>query len=241
VNPLQIDILTAFPKMIGDIAGYSILARSVKQDMVQLVPHDLRDYTDDKHRTIDEPPYGGGGGMILKPEPLFRCIENLFNIPPIQQDDHIKNHLPADTEILLMTPKGEPFTQKFAVELSLKSRLVFICGHYKGIDERVSEKLVTRFVSIGDFISTGGELPAMLMIDAVIRLIPGVLHDSESALTDSFQDGLLDCAYYTRPENFRGMLVPDVLLSGNHMEIKTWREKQKFNLTKQFRPDLIPV
>lgn len=238
---MKIDVITAFPKLITDIARYSMLARAIRQDLVRLDAHDLRDYTEDKHRTIDDTPYGGGGGMILKPEPVFLCVEHLFELPPLQAHDHIRPHLPPDTEVLLMTPKGETFSQKLATELSLKQRLVFICGHYKGIDERVTEKLITRFVSIGDFVSTGGELPAMLMIDAIVRLIPGVLHDSESALTDSFQDDRLDCAYYTRPENFRGMFVPNVLLSGNHQEIKTWREEQKWQLTRKYRPDIIPA
>ena len=236
---LTIDVITAFPKLIDDAVSYSIPGRSVKQGYAQIRAHDLRQYTHDKHRTIDDTPYGGRGGMVLKPEPIFECIETIFGISPLLADDHIRNHLSPDTEVILLTPRGNVFDQSAAVELSLKKRLVMICGHYKGVDERVSDKLVTRALSIGDFVCSGGELPALLIIDAVVRLIPGVLHDSESALTDSFQDGLLDCACYTKPEDFRGLKVPPVLLSGHHAEIQRWREEQKLKLTRQLRPDMI--
>jgi tRNA (guanine37-N1)-methyltransferase len=236
---LTIDVITAFPKMIEEAVSYSIPGRSIKRGLAQLRAHDLRNYTHDKHRTIDDTPYGGRGGMVLKPEPVFECIETIFDIEPIGADDHIRNHITPDTEVILLTPRGTLFTQQVAVELSMKSRLVMICGHYKGVDERVAEKLITRSVSIGDFVCSGGELPALIMIDAMVRLIPGVLNDSESALTDSFQDGLLDCACYTKPENFRNMNVPPVLLSGHHAEIQRWREQQKMNITRQLRPDLI--
>ncbi len=238
---LTIDVITAFPKLIEDAASCSIPGRSVKRGFAQIRAHDLRQYTHDRHRTIDDTPYGGQGGMVLKPEPIFECIETIFEIPPIGPDDHIRNHLDAGTEVILLTPRGRTFVQATAVELSLKRRLVLICGHYKGVDERVSDKLVTRSVSIGDFVCSGGELPALLVIDAVVRLIPGVLHDSESALTDSFQDGLLDCACYTKPENFRDMAVPPVLLSGNHAEIRKWREEEKLKNTRLWRPDLIQL
>lgn len=235
---LKIDVITAFPRMINDMMAYSIPARAVKKGLASVRAINLRDYTHDRHLTIDDTPYGGGSGMVLKPEPLFECVETLFDIPPITAEGHIRHHLSQGTEVILMTPRGIPFHQDLAVELSLKQHLVIICGHYKGIDERVTEKLVTRMISIGDFVCSGGELPALLLIDAVIRLIPGVLHDSSSALSDSFQDGLLDSPCYTRPENFRGMLVPPVLLSGNHADIERWRQEQKEKITREYRPDL---
>lgn len=236
--PLRIDIITAFPSMMDEAFSYSIVGRAMKRDLAVIVNHDLRRYTDDKHRTIDDTPYGGGGGMILQAEPVFRCVEDLFQIPPVTSEDHLRQYLDGSTEVIMLSPQGETFTQKKAVELSLKSRLVFISGHYKGIDERVHEKLVTQSLSIGDFVCSGGEYPVMVMVDAIVRLIPGVLSDAASALSDSFQDDLLDCPYYTRPEEFRGMKVPDELLSGNHAEIRKWREKKKHETTKKLRPDL---
>lgn len=236
--PLRIDIITAFPSMMEDAFSYSIVGRAMKRELAMIVSHDLRRYTSDKHRTIDDTPYGGGGGMILQAEPIFRCVEDLFQIPPVTSAGHIRQHLDGSTEVIMLSPQGEAFTQKKAVELSLKSRLVFISGHYKGIDERVHEKLVTQSLSIGDYVCSGGEYPVMAMVDAIVRLIPGVLSDASSALSDSFQDDLLDCPYYTRPEEFRGMKVPDELLSGNHAEIQKWRENKKQEATKKLRPDL---
>ncbi len=236
---LTIDVITAFPKMITEAVAYSIPGRSVKQGFAQVRAHDLRDYTHDKHRTIDDTPYGGRSGMVLKPEPIFECIEKLFDIPPIGAEDNIRKHISDESEVILMTPRGTQFSQPVAVELSLKKRLVMICGHYKGVDERVSEKLVTRSLSVGDYVCSGGELPALIMIDAIVRLIPGVLHDSESALSDSFQEGWLDCECYTRPEDFRGMKVPSVLLSGHHAEIEEWRHNRRKIITETIRPDLL--
>lgn len=210
----------------------------MKRECAAVVNHDLRKYATDKHRTIDDTPYGGGGGMILQAEPIFRCVEDLFQIPPITSDGHIRQHLDDATEVIMLSPQGEVFTQKKAVELSLKSRIVFISGHYKGIDERVHEKLVTQSISMGDFVCSGGEYPVMVMVDAIVRLIPGVLSDAASALSDSFQDDLLDCPYYTKPEEFRGMKVPNILLSGNHADIQDWREKKKKETTQKLRPDL---
>lgn len=235
---LRIDIITAFPTLMEEAFSYSIIGRAMKRECATIVNHDLRKYTTDKHRTIDDTPYGGGGGMILQAEPIFRCMEDLFQMPPVTSDGHIRQFLDGSTEVIMLSPQGEVFTQKKAVELSLKSRLVFISGHYKGIDERVHEKLVTQSISIGDFVCSGGEYPVMVMVDAIVRLIPGVLSDAASALSDSFQDDLLDCPYYTRPEEFRGMKVPDELLSGNHAEIQKWREKKKKEATQKLRPDL---
>ena len=235
---LRIDIITAFPTMMEEAFSYSIVGRAMKRDLVTIVNHDLRKYTTDKHRTIDDTPYGGGGGMILQAEPIFRCVEDLFQIPPVASESHIREFIDNATEVLMLSPQGEIFTQRKAVELSLKSRLVFISGHYKGIDERVHDKLVTQSVSIGDFVCSGGEYPVMAMVDAIVRLIPGVLSDASSALSDSFQDDLLDCPYYTKPEDFRGMKVPAELQSGNHAEIQKWREEKKIEATKKLRPDL---
>lgn len=235
---LRIDIITAFPSMMEEAFSYSIVGRAVKRKQVAIISHDLRTYTSDKHRTIDDTPYGGGGGMILQAEPIFRCVEDIFQIPQISSDQHLRQWLDDSTEVIMLSPQGETFTQSKAVELSLKSRLVFISGHYKGIDERVHEKLVTQSLSIGDFVCSGGEYPVMVMVDAIVRLIPGVLSDAASALSDSFQDDLLDCPYYTRPEEFRGMRVPGALLSGNHAEIQKWRDEKKIEKTKKLRPDL---
>ena len=188
--------------------------------------HDLREYTHDKHKTIDDTPYGGGAGMVLKPEPIFECVEAL------------QSRRTYD-EIILLAADGDKFDQRAANELSLKANLLLICGHYKGIDERVRRALITREFSIGDFVLTGGELAAAVVVDAVARLVPGVLNDSESALNDSFQDGLLGAPQYTRPPEFRGMKVPDVLLSGNHSDIEKWRERQRSERTQSRRSDLL--
>jgi tRNA (guanine37-N1)-methyltransferase len=236
---LQIDILTAFPTLIEHALSYSIAGRAVKRDLVALKAHDLRDFADDKHRTIDDTPYGGGGGMILKAEPIFKCVEKIFRLPPIADEDHLRRHLDPGTEVILLSPQGEMFTQKKAVVLSLKTRLVFVCGHYKGVDERVNEKLITQSLSVGDYICSGGEFPVLTIVDAVVRLLPGAMTDAQSALTDSFQDEILDCPYYTKPEDFRRMKVPAELLSGNHAEIEKWRALKKMENTKKLRPDLL--
>lgn len=223
---IRIDIITGLPKLLTSPLQESILKRGQEKGKVEIVVHDLREYTRDKHRTIDDTPYGGGAGMVLKPEPIFECVDNLN-----QQRDY--------DEIIYLTPDGEKFTQKIANELSLKSNLIFLCGHYKGIDERVREALVTRELSIGDYVLTGGELAAAVVVDAVIRLIPGVLNDAESLLTDSFQDGLLGPPQYTRPAEYRGMRVPEVLLTGDHREIENWRTAERTKRTAVRRKDLL--
>lgn len=222
---IRIDILTALPKLLESPLTESILKRAQANGCAEIIVHDLRLYTHDKHHTLDEPPYGGGAGMILKPEPVFECIEAL-------QAER------SYDEIIYLTADGVPFTQSAANELSLKKNLILLCGHYKGIDERIRTSLVTREVSIGDYVLTGGELAALVVTDAVVRLIPGAIGDGESALTDSFQDGLLDCPHYTRPPEFRGMAVPEVLLSGDHKKIAAWRDDQRREKTKQRRGDL---
>jgi tRNA (guanine37-N1)-methyltransferase len=223
---MRIDIVTGLPKLLESPLQESIIQRAQDKGKVQIFVHDLRDFTHDKHKTIDDTPYGGGAGMILKPEPVFECVEHL------QQQR-------AYDEIIFLTADGETLNQRVANDLSLKENLLFICGHYKGVDERVRESLVTRELSIGDFVLTGGELAAAVVVDAVVRLIPGVLNDSESALSDSFQDGLLGAPQYTRPPEYRGKKVPDVLLSGNHSEIEKWRQNQRTERTESRRSDLL--
>ncbi|MBI3578539.1 MAG: tRNA (guanosine(37)-N1)-methyltransferase TrmD [Ignavibacteriales bacterium] len=223
---MRIDILTGLPKLLESPLQESILRRAQEKKKVEIVVHDLRDYTHDKHKTIDDAPFGGGAGMILKPEPIFECVEAL------------KAQRQYD-EIIFLTPDGELFNQKIANELSIKNNLLLICGHYKGVDERVREALVTREISIGDYVLTGGELAAAVIVDAVARLVPGVLNDGESALSDSFQDGLLGSPQYTRPAEFKGMKVPDVLLSGNHADVEEWRQQQRVERTKSRRNDLL--
>jgi len=221
---MRIDIITGLPKLLESPLQESILKRAQEKDIVEIIVHDLRAYTHDKHHTIDDTPYGGGAGMVLKPEPFFECVEQL-------------NMQRKYDEVIFLSADGEVLSQKVATELSLKNNLMMLCGHYKGVDQRVREKLVTREISIGEYVLTGGELAAAVLVDAVVRLIPGVLNDAESALTDSFQDGLLGCQQFTRPAEFRGFKVPDVLLSGDHQEIKRWREEQREQRTKRLRGD----
>lgn len=221
---MRIDIVTGLPKLLESPLQESIIRRAQDKGKVEILVHDLREFTHDKHKTIDDTPYGGGAGMILKPEPVFECIEHL-------QQQRVYD------EIILLAADGETLNQRVANDLSLKENLLLICGHYKGVDERVRESLVTRVLSIGDFVLTGGELAAAVVVDAVVRLVPGVLNDSESALSDSFQDGLVGAPQYTRPPEYRGMKVPDVLLSGNHSEIEKWRQSQRAERTESRRSD----
>lgn len=225
---MRIDLITALPDIVSGPLQQSILQRAAQKGIVDIRVHDLRDYATDKHRQIDDYPFGGGAGMVLKPEPLFRCIEAIqaaIDAPP--------------DEVIFLTPDGQQLDQPMANQLSTKEHLVLIAGHYKGIDQRVRDVLVTMEVSIGDFVLSGGELPALVLVDAVVRLIPGVLGDASSALTDSFQDGLLDAPVYTRPAEYRGLQVPAVLRSGNHQRIDAWRDEQRIEKTKARRPDLL--
>jgi tRNA (guanine37-N1)-methyltransferase len=223
---MRIDVVTGFPRLVEGPLQESMLKRAQDLGHVHIAVHDLRDYSTDRHRTIDDTPFGGGAGMVLKPEPVFACIE----------------HLQAERQydaVIYLTADGERLTQPLANALSLDTNLIVLCGHYKGIDERIRERLVTREISIGDYVLTGGELPALVLIDAVVRLLPGVLHDGSSLLNDSFQDGLLDSPQYTRPAEFREMRVPDVLMSGNHEDIERWRQEQRLARTRQRRTDLM--
>jgi len=223
---MRIDVVTGFPKLLSGPLNESIIRQAKKKKLVRIRVHDLRKYAQDKHRTIDDTPYGGGAGMVLKPEPIFACVESLT-----------AKH--SYDEIVYLTADGETFTQKIANELSLKGNLLFLCGHYKGVDERVRESLITRELSIGDYVLTGGELAALVVVDAVVRLIPGVLGDGESMLTDSFQDELLDHPSYTRPPVYRDMHVPEVLLSGDHKSIERWRRERRLEKTRRRRKDLL--
>jgi tRNA (guanine37-N1)-methyltransferase len=222
---MRIDIVTGLPKLLESPLQESILKRAQNKEIVEIVVHDLRAYTHDKHNTIDDTPYGGGAGMVLKPEPFFECVEAL------------KSQRAYD-EVIFLAADGEVFTQKIATQLSLMKNLIFLCGHYKGVDQRVRESLATREISIGDYVLTGGEAAAVVVTDAIVRLIPGVLNDGESALTDSFQDGLLGSPQYTRPAEYRGMSVPDVLLSGNHQDIEQWHQEQREQRTKRLRGNI---
>jgi tRNA (guanine37-N1)-methyltransferase len=223
---MRFDIITGHPRLVQAPLQESMLKRAQDLAGVEYAVHDLREYTTDRHRTIDDTPFGGGAGMVMKPEPVFACIEAL------QAERHYD-------EVIYMSADGERLSQTLANALSLKSNFIVLCGHYKGIDERIRQTLVTREVSIGDYVLTGGELPALVLIDAVVRLIPGVLHDGESLLSDSFQDGMLDAPQYTRPAEFRGLKVPDVLLSGNHADIERWRQEHRLQRTQERRKDLL--
>jgi tRNA (guanine37-N1)-methyltransferase len=223
---IRFDVITGHPRLVQGPLQESMLKRAQDLASVEIVVHDLRDYTTDRHRTIDDTPFGGGAGMVMKPEPVFACVERL------------QSERPYD-EVIYMSADGERLNQTLANALSLKANLIVLCGHYKGIDDRIRQKLVTREISIGDYVLTGGELPALVLIDAVVRLIPGVLHDGESLLNDSFQDGMLDAPQYTRPAEFRGLRVPDVLLSGNHADIERWRQEQRAQRTQERRQDLL--
>jgi tRNA (guanine37-N1)-methyltransferase len=223
---MRIDIVTGFPALVRSPLEESMMKRAQEKGLLTVVAHDLRDYAGDRHRTIDDAPYGGGAGMVLKPEPIFACIEGL------QAERRYD-------EVIYLSADGERFTQQMANALSMKEHLLLLCGHYKGVDERVRTALITREISIGDYVVTGGELPALVLVDSIARLIPGVLGDAESLLNDSFQDSLLGAPVYTRPPEFRGMRVPDVLISGDHAEITRWREEQQQKRTMERRNDIV--
>lgn len=233
---MKVDILTVFPEVIEAGSGYSIVKRAQEKGALELVVHNLRDFAHDKHRSTDDEPFGPGAGMVMKPEPLFEAVEAIgegkFGAE-LQTPPH------PNCKVLLMTPQGEPFSQNMARELAAEDHLIIICGHYEGVDERVREHLVDREVSIGDYVLTGGELPALVVLDAVVRLLPGVLGDDESSVEETFADGLIEYPHYTRPAEFRGWKVPDVLISGHHAQIAKWRRVQSIKRTLERRPDLL--
>ena len=223
---MKIDILSVVPQLITDFFDYSILKRAKEKGLLEINLHNLRDYTNYKHGQVDDYQFGGGAGLVLMIEPLANAIESL-------QKKTVYD------EVIFLTPDGEVFNQQMANSLSLKNNLLLICGHYKGIDQRVRDHFITKEISIGDYVLSGGELGAAVLADAIGRLIPGVLNDETSALTDSFQDNLLAPPVYTRPEIFRDWKVPDILLSGNHAKIEEWRYEKAVEITQQKRPDLV--
>jgi tRNA (guanine37-N1)-methyltransferase len=224
---MKCDIITLFPELVGGVIGQSMLKRARDKGLLEVALHNLRDFTEDKHRTADDHPYGGGAGMILKPEPIFRAVDRVRD-----KGEPVR--------LILTSPQGRLFSQSLAIELSRETRrLVFVCGRYEGVDERVREALDPEEISIGDYVLTGGELPALVIIDAAVRWVPGVLGDPESAREDSFAGPLLDYPQYTRPAIVRGLTIPDVLTSGNHKDIQAWRRKQALRNTMAKRPDLL--
>jgi len=223
---MQIDVFTLFPEVILPYLNISILQRARENGLLHVDIHNIRDYTHDKHHVTDDAPYGGGGGMVMKVEPIFEAVESVLGDLP-------------SCPVILMSPQGRPFTTAVAQELAALPRIALLCGRYEGVDERVCEHLVTDQISVGDYVLTGGELPALSIIDAVTRFVPGALGDPDGAYDDSFGNGLLEYPHYTRPEEFRGWRVPEILLSGNHAAIAKWRKEQSLARTRLHRPDLL--
>ena len=223
---MQFDVFTLFPDGLKPYLEISILQRAAQNGLLDVRLHDIRNWTTDRHRTADDTPYGGGGGMVMKCEPVFAAVESVLGAPPT-------------CPVILMTPQGRSFTRQVAQELAARPRLALVCGRYEGVDERIREHLVTDQISIGDYVLTGGELPALILIDAITRLIPGALGDPDGAQDDSFASGLLEYPHYTRPPEFRGWDVPEVLQSGNHAAIARWRREQALLRTLEKRPDLL--
>jgi tRNA (guanine37-N1)-methyltransferase len=230
---MRFDIITIFPDFFREAFDYGIIRRARAAGLVEVVAHDLRQWTQDKHRQVDDRPFGGGDGMVLKPEPIFEAVEKLTGACA-------RDAFAETTRVVLLSPQGRVLTQAFAQELATESeQIVLICGRYEGVDERVAEALVTDEISIGDYVLSGGEPAAIVLVDAVTRLVPGALGSETSAVNESFSEGMLDYPHYTRPPDFRGLQVPEVLLSGNHQEIARWREKQALRKTERNRPDLL--
>lgn len=223
---MRFDIISAVPDSMSSFFNSSIIGKAINKGIAEINLHDLHDHTDNKHNRVDDYLYGGGSGMLIKCEPVFNCIEKL------QEENEYD-------EIIYVTADGKKYKQNDANYLSLKKNLIIIAGHYKGIDQRIRDKYVTKEYSVGDYVLTGGELPAMLITDSIIRLLPGAIGDSSAALSDSFQNGLLEAPNYTRPENFRGLKVPEILLSGNHKKINEWLDEKALEKTKKNRPDLL--
>lgn len=225
---MQIDVVTAFPGLVEGPLGFSIVRRAREAGLVDVRVHDLRDYADDRHKKVDDTPYGGGGGMVLMPGPLFAAVEA------------IRGTVAGDaTRTILFCPQGRRYDQETARRLSGYARLILLCGRYEGVDERVREHLADESISIGDYVLTGGEIPALVLIDSITRLLPGALGDAEAATRDTFSDGLFDFPQYTRPADFRGHKVPEVLLSGDHARIEAWRRERALERTARERPDLL--
>jgi tRNA (guanine37-N1)-methyltransferase len=230
---MKIDVLTIFPEYFDSVFEFGIIRRARLAEIVEINVHDIREFAFDKHKMVDDRPFGGGDGMVLKPEPIFAAIENLTGT-------NTRAAYRAGTRVVMLTPQGKPFKQQIGRELAEHaSHIVLICGRYEGVDERVNEALVTDEISIGDYVLSGGEPAAAVVVDAVVRLLPGALGSETSAENDSFSARLLDCPHYTRPAEFRGMKVPDVLLNGNHAEIEDWRSEKALEKTRARRPDLL--
>jgi tRNA (guanine37-N1)-methyltransferase len=230
---LRVDIITIFPDFFREVVEFGIIRRARNAQLVEITAHDLRQWTTDKHHIVDDRPFGGGDGMVLKPEPIFDAVEALTGASK-------REDFPDRTRVVLLTPQGRVFNQTVAQEFAdTSSHLVFVCGRYEGVDERVADVLITDEISIGDYVLSGGEPAALVMIDALVRLLPGALGSDTSAVFESFTEGLLDYPHYTRPPEFRGMKVPDVLLSGNHNEIERWRREAALDKTRRNRPDLL--
>ncbi len=229
---MQFEVFTLLPEVFPPYLESSILQRARQRGLIEVRVHNIRDYTKDRHHTTDDTPYGGGGGMVMKPEPVFEAVESVLGISSIHAQ-------PTPYPIILLTPQGRVFTQRVAEEFSRYKRVALLCGRYEGVDERIREHLVTDEISVGDYVLTGGELPALLVIDAVSRLLPGVLGDPTGAEDDSHSMGLLEYPHYTRPPEFRGWKVPEVLLSGDHAKIEAWRREQALQRTFKKRPDML--
>ncbi|MFQ5872886.1 MAG: tRNA (guanosine(37)-N1)-methyltransferase TrmD [Dehalococcoidia bacterium] len=234
---MQVHILTLFPRMFDGPFSESILQRARKSGLIDIQVHNIRDYARDKHKVVDDYPYGGGAGMVMKPEPIFEAVEDVK--ARIRQKQKEKRNTSDTTPVVLLSPKGRVFNQKIAHELSQNDGLILICGHYEGVDERIRQHIATDEISLGDYVITGGELAAMVVVDAVARLIPEVLGSEESLENESHTDGLLQHPQYTRPPEYRGMKVPEILLSGRHQEIAQWRRRQSLLETLRKRPDLL--
>ncbi len=226
MSKYRIDIISAVPSMLDSVLNASILKISQEKDVAEIITHNLHDYGQGKYQAVDDYPYGGAAGMLIMCDPVFKCIEKLQS-----ERDY--------DAIVYMTADGEQLTQTVANEFSMMQNIIILAGHYKGIDQRIRDRLITREISIGDFVLSGGELPALVLVDSIIRLLPGVLGDAESALDDSYMDGLLEAPQYTRPAEYRGMKVPEVLLGGNHKLIKEWQQEQSYKKTLKRRPDLL--
>ncbi|MCU0239860.1 MAG: tRNA (guanosine(37)-N1)-methyltransferase TrmD [Pyrinomonadaceae bacterium] len=230
---MKIDILTIFPQFFTEVFDFGIIRRAKLAEIVEIKIHDIREFTTDKHRMTDDRPFGGGDGMVMKAEPIFRCIESILGTCE-------RENYPKNTKVVLLSPQGKVFKQSLAKELADETKhIIFICGRYEGVDERVNETLVTDEISIGDYVLSGGEPAAIVITDAIIRLLPNALGSETSAENDSFSNGMLDFPHYTHPRDFRGMQVPEVLLSGNHAEIEKWRKQKALEKTQKFRQDLI--
>jgi len=236
---MKYTVLTLFPEMIEQGMGTSITGRAMSKGLIELKAVNIRDYSDNKHMKVDDYPYGGGAGMVMQAEPVFRAYEAVTKLKRTEENASKETDSCKKPRLIFLTPQGQVFNQILAEEFAKEEELIFLCGHYEGIDERVLEEIVTDNVSIGDYVLTGGELPAMVMMDAISRLVPGVLNNDISAETESFQDNLLEYPQYSRPEEWRGKKVPEVLLSGNHKKIEEWRRQKSIERTLERRPDLL--